>query len=104
MRFVNPSCTDNSDCAGAAKILKADSPLWNSNGKGTDDFGFSALPGGDGYSGGDFYDAGDYGNWWSSSENDAYGAYYRYMYYSLEGAYYDYNTKSYLFSVRCLQD
>jgi uncharacterized protein (TIGR02145 family) len=104
MRFVNPSCTDNSTCAGAGKILKADSPLWNSNGIGTDDFGFAALPGGNGSSVGSFSSAGSSGRWWSSSEYDANRVYYRSMYFYNEGVdYYDI-SKSDLFSVRCLQD
>lgn len=41
---------------------------WTNDGNGTDDFGFSALPGGGRYSsGGGFYSAGDFGFWWSSS-------------------------------------
>ena len=41
---------------------------WSNSGNGTDDFGFSALPGGfrDDF-GGNFYVAGGYGYWWSSS-------------------------------------
>ena len=45
---------------------------WKNNGNGTDDFGFSALPGGYGYSG-RFYDDGSYHNisdlgyWWSAT-------------------------------------
>ena len=66
--------------------------------------GFSALPGGYGNSGGSFSDAGYNGGWWSSSEYSSYYAYYRYMVYYYEYAYWDYNVKSYLFSVRCLQD
>ena len=42
------------------------------DGNGTDDFGFSALPGGDGNQGdhsssGYFYGAGDYGCWWTTT-------------------------------------
>jgi len=48
MKYVNPDCSDNSGCAGAGKSLKATSG-WNNSGNGTDDFGFSALPGGYGY-------------------------------------------------------
>ena len=40
----------------------------DTGGNGTDDFGFSALPGGYRfYDNGYFYDAGSYGYWWSSS-------------------------------------
>jgi uncharacterized protein (TIGR02145 family) len=102
MKFVNPSCTDNSDCAGAGTKLKADSPLWNSNGKGTDDFDFAALPGGNGSGGG--IAIGENGNWWSASEYDDNYAYYRDMGYNYEGAYYRHNDKGGLFSVRCVKD
>jgi len=66
--FVGSSST-------AGTKLKATSG-WNSNGNGTDEFGFAALPGGDGYSGGSFYGVGNYGFWWSASENSDYYAYY----------------------------
>jgi len=76
---------------------------WNENGNGTDEFGFSALPGGYGRSGGSFSTVGDYGSWWSASENGS-AAYGRYMGYRYEGVNYDYDDKNNLFSVRCLQD
>jgi uncharacterized protein (TIGR02145 family) len=91
-------------CSGCdARHLKASSG-WSSNGSGTDAYGFSALPGGRGYSNGSFYDVGNYGYWWSASEYDSYNAYYRDMRYYLEYVYYDYNNTCYLYSVRCLQD
>ncbi|MDR0518146.1 MAG: hypothetical protein LBH25_14005, partial [Fibromonadaceae bacterium] len=80
---------------------------WNAHatyGDGTDDHGFSALPGGLGYSGGSFSDAGDFGYWWSSSESNGSDAYYRYMGYSDESALWGSYDKSSLFSVRCVQD
>ena len=49
--------------------LKSNSGWYNNN-NGTDDFGFSALPGGyRSYYSGYFYNAGDDGYWWSSSPN-----------------------------------
>jgi len=49
--------------------LKATSD-WNEqdgiSGNGTDNYGFSALPGGYGYSDGSFHEEGDSGNWWTS--------------------------------------
>ena len=77
---------------------------WNISGAGTDDYGFSALPGGNGYSGGSFYGVGYYGNWWSSSEYSANGAYCRYMSYSNEDVLYSNIDKSRLQSVRCLRN
>ncbi|MDR2582949.1 MAG: hypothetical protein LBC75_05660, partial [Fibromonadaceae bacterium] len=88
----------------AGKILKAASG-WNSGGNGQDTYGFSALPGGGGYSGGDFDSVGDNGDWWSASEYGSNLAYYRYMVYSREYVSYDHdNYKDNMFSVRCLQD
>jgi len=41
---------------------------WSDNGNGTDDFGFSALPGGTRYSSNpSFSGAGDQGNWWTAT-------------------------------------
>jgi len=69
-----------------------------------DTYNFSALPGGLGNSNGDFGNAGDDGYWWSASEDNSNYAYYRGMYYLSENAFYNNVAKSYLFSVRCLQD
>ena len=41
---------------------------------GTDEYGFSALPGGSGYSDGYFINAGYYGDWWSATESNAVNA------------------------------
>jgi len=93
--------------AAAGKKLKAKSG-WNDyegeSGNGTDNYGFSALPGGGGGSDGSFDDVGYGGYWWSASEDFAAYAYYRYMLYSYEDAGWYLNGKYYLFSLRCLQD
>ncbi len=87
----------------AGKKLKAKSG-WNSNGNGTDEFGFSALPGGGGKSSGSFDYVGDIGYWWSANEGNRDYAYSRSMEY--DGEYADWSSyeKSYLHSVRCLKD
>jgi len=106
MKFVNPSCEDNKNCDGTGTKLKA-SDDWNSYSgvpKGTDDYGFSALPGGLGNSGGSFDGVGNYGSWWSSSESNANCAYFRYMRYNYESVGWGNDDKDYLRSVRCLQD
>jgi len=84
---------------------------WSNCGNGSsysyqceDTYGFSALPGGYGSSDGGFYGVGSYGYWWSASGSLSNYAYLRYMYYDGELAYYDFNSKSILFSVRCVQD
>jgi len=85
------------------KKLKATSG-WLNNGNGTDDYGFSALPGGFGLSNGSFDYVGNYGGWWSASEFDSDGAYTRGMFYYYEYTSWGSSVKSYLYSVRCLQD
>jgi uncharacterized protein (TIGR02145 family) len=87
----------------AGTKLKATSG-WYSNGNGTDEFGFSALPGGRGRSGGSFGFVGRYGDWWSANEGSSSDAYYRLMYYNLDYAYWGSYDKSGLRSVRCVQD
>ena len=75
------------------------------SGNGTDEYGFSALPGGDGGSDGLFSNVGDNGLWWSATEGDANDAWIRNMCYNSSNVYryYPY-SKSILFSVRCVQN
>jgi uncharacterized protein (TIGR02145 family) len=88
----------------AGKKLKSTSG-WKGNGNGTDDYGFSALPGGYGYWDGSFHDAGSRGYWWSSTENGDKNAWYRDMSYgSDEYVLGKRRDKSGLLSVRCVQD
>ncbi len=87
----------------AGKKLKAKSG-WNNNGNGTDDFGFSALPGGDSYSDSGFYGIGNSGSWWSSSDGKSIYAYNRYIYYNFSDVTKYSGTKSYLLSVRCIRN
>jgi len=86
--------------------LKANSSLWSTN-TGTDDFGFSALPGGYGSVG--FFYAGDHGYWWSSLEymRTNTRTYYEAFFQEINIGEFIYGSveyKSKLFSVRCLQD
>jgi len=73
-------------------------------GSGEDKFGFSALPGGSGYSYGVFYDIGYDGYWWSSNEHINYNAYSRRMYYYNDHAIWYYGDRSFLHSVRCVKN
>ena len=93
---------------GAGKKLKARSG-WNnlydgSDGNGTDDFGFSALPGGGRTSDGGFYRAGNRGYWWTATEGVAGNADNRYMNYHDDDVDEYLNDKSDGFSVRCVKD
>jgi len=78
---------------------------WSSSGNGTDDYGFTALPGGfRHYTNGTFDGVGYDGYWWSSTESSSSSAYSRRLYYSgtyVGGGYYG---KSFGFSVRCVKD
>ena len=84
--------------------LKAKSG-WNSASNGTDNYGFSALPGGYGNSNGSFLNVGNRGYWWSSTESSAIRAYFWYMhYFDFSNVLRYYDLKTSLRSVRCLQD
>ena len=84
-------------CAGTK--LKAASG-WN----GTDNHGFSALPGAHGYPEGNFASVGTFGTWWSSREEDKDSAYFRFMYSDRDSlGWYGYDKKR-LRSVRCVKD
>lgn len=76
---------------------------WLNNYGSTDDFGFSALPGGARDSNGDFIHAGSRGYWWSSSSNGC-DATNRYLS-STNPSILQYNYSPwYASSVRCIQD
>jgi len=89
--------------SNAATKLKATSG-WNNNKNGTDIYGFSALPGGSGFSGGGFVNVGDSGNWWSATTDGANFAYRWYMYMGNEEVYSGSQGKIDLESVRCVKD
>ena len=77
---------------------------WYNGGNGTDDFGFSALPGGLRFEyNGSFGVAGIDGYWWSSSPSGGY-AWARYLNYDLSDILRDYYYPRFGFSVRCLRD
>jgi len=96
MNFVE--CSNNSNCV---KLKARDG--WKNN-DGTDDYGFTALPGGYGDDG--FLNTGGVGssgNWWSCSENGANIAY-RHAILSKDEDWGDDDGKSLLFSVRCVKN
>ena len=74
------------------------------SGNGTDEFGFSALPGGYRYSSGEFKHIRESGGWWSATETGDIFAYNRKMYHDLDTVREEYNCKTHWYSVRCVQD
>jgi uncharacterized protein (TIGR02145 family) len=85
------------------KALKATSG-WKYGGNGTDDYGFSALPGGERIYDGTFDAVGYYGDWWSATELNSSLAHYRSLHYDNSGVLRFFYSKSYGFSVRCVRD
>jgi len=75
----------------------------NDNGNGTDDYGFSTLPGGHGDGRSSFNYVGYGSDWWSATESNA-NAYSRGMGHTHSGVDRNDSTKPYLFYVRCVQD
>ncbi|MBU2651393.1 MAG: fibrobacter succinogenes major paralogous domain-containing protein [Bacteroidetes bacterium] len=103
--YVGDPVWNNDGCRGsdAGKKLKS-STGWNSGGNGTNDYGFSALPGGYRGSNWNFYSIGAEDYFWSSAGSDAFNAWGRGLTFDNNGVYRnDYNKVAGL-SVRCLRD
>ena len=77
---------------------------WDSDGNGTDDYGFTALPGGYRFDDGSFIGIGYFGYWWSATEYLATSAWNRYLYYGDSDLNRLGNHKEVGFSVRCVRD
>jgi len=89
----------------ADKKLKS-STGWNSYSgiSSTDDYGFSALPGGSRNYDGPFGGAGSNGVWWTATEDGDYGAYYRDMSYNYDNVGGGGYSKGAAFSARCIKN
>ena len=107
INFIDPTFdynhTTDAYSSTAGLYLKSQSG-WNSNGNGTDAYGFSALPGGSRRSNGYFDDAGNYAYFWSSGEYFGSSAFLLYLLYGGEGAGLDWDGEISARSVRCLQN
>lgn len=86
----------------AGAMLKSTSG-WNSNGDGTDAYGFSAFPAGYRNVDSGFHNLGNNVTFWSSTEIGG-GVYSMYLNYSYERAFLEDNGKDFALSVRCLKD
>lgn len=74
------------------------------SGNGTNESGFSGLPGGGRSSSGTFDDIGKGGYWWSSTELSATNAWHRNLIYLTGNVYRNSYGKMFGFSVRCLRE
>jgi len=77
---------------------------WRGEGNGTNESGFSGLPGGYRDVNGDYYPIGDYGIWWSSTEYSPRYAWNRFLHFNSGIVYVNVYYKLNGFSVRCLRD
>jgi uncharacterized protein (TIGR02145 family) len=82
--------------------------FWTDNygesGNGTNESGFSGLPGGERYTNGRFSNFGSKGGWWSSTENYTGLPWNRYLNHNNGNVYNVDQNKTIGFSVRCLKD
>jgi uncharacterized protein (TIGR02145 family) len=77
---------------------------WKENGNGTNESGFSGLPGGRRKKVGTFYNIGEHGDWWSSTEATTSSAWHRALRYGTGDVHIDNDPKGKGLSVRCLRD
>jgi uncharacterized protein (TIGR02145 family) len=87
----------------AGNKLKAKSG-WAPGGNGTDEFGFSALPGGYRRDDGSFISSGGFGYWWTVTESSFGVASYKQMSHTTNISDGGTNPKSIGYSVRCVRD
>ncbi len=87
----------------AAKILKSRTG-WNYSGNGTDAYGFSALPAGSRSYKCDYYHVGKRTLFWTVTQFLENNAFIVILYYSLDEAYMEDESKDNAFSVRCLKN
>jgi uncharacterized protein (TIGR02145 family) len=108
--FVDPSVDTTFSLLGstqttqAGTVLKKKDALWTPKNIGTDDYGFSALPGGLRLPDGQFLDIGNLTWFWNATALDDGNAWYRDINNDNGGMNRNSDSKSHGFSVRCLKD
>ena len=107
IQFIDPAA--NASVTGtqsttASSKLKSTSLLWNIGSPGTDNYGFSALPGGYRSDSGSFFEIRNYAYFWTASQFSSNIAWYRHL--NIYGSNVSrlYAGKSVGASVRCLKD
>ncbi|MFC2138470.1 FISUMP domain-containing protein [Bacteroidota bacterium] len=100
---LGPYSKNNDDWLNVGGHLKTTSG-WNNNGNGTDDYGFSGLPGGIRLDDGSFQYIGYDGFWYNASEDDADYAWDRYLDLNYSNLYRNRSKKVDGRSVRCIKN
>jgi uncharacterized protein (TIGR02145 family) len=106
-----PDCADWTDeyknkvpCHSCKDSRYVKTPIVTLSGNGDNSSGFNGLPGGYCNFGGNFYGITENGDFWSSSEDSSYNAWYRNLSNNNTGVSRSNGYKSNGFSVRCLRD
>ncbi len=98
------TCLGGDPVAGG-RMKATGTSLWlTPNTASTNSSGLAVLPGGYRNNNGTFLNVANYGFWWSSTEYDTEGAWYRYLYYGDANARRLAHFKTYGFSMRCVRD
>jgi uncharacterized protein (TIGR02145 family) len=93
------------ESVAGGKMKSTGTQYWLSPNTGANnESGFSGLPGGSRNYNGSFDTIGYYGHWWSSTEDNAVAAWYRYLDYGISSVTRANSFKLVGFSVRCLRD
>jgi uncharacterized protein (TIGR02145 family) len=111
IQFTVPTETVSATVIGtqspnAGGKMKSTSTLWNTAtppSPGTDNFGFTVLPGGGRRNDGSFYNIRNTATFWSATVSTSY-AWYRYLDYNGSNVYRNIQYQSFGASVRCLRD
>lgn len=99
----DPNATGWRGTDGGTKLKATNS--WLNSGNGTNNYGFSALPGGYRYwDNGTFINVDAIGTWWTSAESDNAYSWYRGLAYDSDNVHRFNNPKQFGFSVRCLKN
>jgi len=77
---------------------------WESNGNGSNKYGFSALPGGFFHTSGFYNNLGEYGYWWSAEESNNREAWHYILSHKSDKLSKNFCNKTTGFSIRCIKD
>jgi uncharacterized protein (TIGR02145 family) len=107
INYLDPNADGGSTIPNTAggKMKSVGLQFWQSpNTDATNDSNFLGLPGGYRSNNGTFGNVGYHGNWWSSSDNSIYGAWYRSLRWEEGNAVRDHENETLGKSIRCLKD